>query len=107
MSRPVRIQLSRKKGFNLQEHSRSINGLPAKAVARPSLWSNRFRIGEYGNRHQCVHAFRMQMKEYADVVREQLAGFNLACWCRPGDECHADVLLEIANAALPPPPEEK
>lgn len=22
---------------------------------------------------------------------------NLACWCKPGAPCHADVLLEIAN----------
>lgn len=32
----------------------------------------------------------------ADVIRE-LRGKNLACWCRPGEPCHADVLLEIAN----------
>lgn len=34
----------------------------------------------------------------ADAVRDQLAGMNLACWCEPGDSCHADVLLEIAGA---------
>jgi hypothetical protein len=28
---------------------------------------------------------------------ETLRGKNLACWCRPGDPCHADVLLELAN----------
>lgn len=27
-----------------------------------------------------------------------LRGKNLACWCKPGDECHVDVLLELANA---------
>lgn len=27
-----------------------------------------------------------------------LRGKNLACWCRPGERCHADVLLELANA---------
>lgn len=27
-----------------------------------------------------------------------LRGKNLACWCKPGQPCHADVLLEIANA---------
>lgn len=26
-----------------------------------------------------------------------LRGKNLACWCRPGEPCHADVLLELAN----------
>lgn len=33
-----------------------------------------------------------------DHIREELAGKDLACWCHPGDPCHADVLLEIANA---------
>jgi hypothetical protein len=28
-----------------------------------------------------------------------LRGKNVACWCKPGAPCHADVLLELANAA--------
>lgn len=38
-----------------------------------------------------------------DEARHELAGHDLACWCRLEDEhghrvpCHADVLLEIAN----------
>lgn len=28
---------------------------------------------------------------------EELRGKNLACWCAPGQPCHADVLLKIAN----------
>lgn len=27
----------------------------------------------------------------------QLAGHDLVCWCPPGQPCHADVLLELAN----------
>jgi len=30
-------------------------------------------------------------------IRSTLAGKNLACWCRPGLACHADVLLALAN----------
>jgi hypothetical protein len=30
-------------------------------------------------------------------IRANLAGKNLACWCRLDQPCHADVLLEIAN----------
>lgn len=30
-------------------------------------------------------------------IRRFLAGKNLACWCRPGTPCHADVLIELAN----------
>lgn len=34
-------------------------------------------------------------------VRLALAGKTLACWCAIDDECHADVLLEIANGGDP------
>jgi len=44
--KPVRLQLSRKKGFDLQAQSRETNGLPAVFCARDSLWNNPFRIGE-------------------------------------------------------------
>jgi len=27
----------------------------------------------------------------------ELRGKDLACWCPPGEPCHADVLLELAN----------
>lgn len=29
---------------------------------------------------------------------EPLRGKNLACWCKPGAPCHADVLLKFANS---------
>lgn len=41
---PQRIQLSRKKGFNLQEFSRKLNGLPAVICARPHYWGNKFKV---------------------------------------------------------------
>lgn len=28
---------------------------------------------------------------------KELKGKNLACWCKEGEPCHADVLLELAN----------
>lgn len=33
-----------------------------------------------------------------DEIRDALAGRDLACWCAPDLPCHADVLLELANA---------
>ncbi|MEU8334849.1 DUF4326 domain-containing protein [Micromonospora tulbaghiae] len=39
--------------------------------------------------------------EMQDAIRRELAGKDLACWCKPGDPCHADVLLEIANGGEP------
>lgn len=40
MMRPVRLQLSRKRGFNLQALSLATNGLPAVNVARPTRFGN-------------------------------------------------------------------
>lgn len=31
-------------------------------------------------------------------VRRELRGRDLACWCKLDQPCHADVLLELANA---------
>jgi hypothetical protein len=33
---------------------------------------------------------------------DQLRGKDLACWCRVGQPCHADRLLELANPPLEP-----
>jgi hypothetical protein len=33
-----------------------------------------------------------------DAARTELRGKDLACWCPPDQPCHADVLLELANA---------
>jgi hypothetical protein len=71
-------------------------------VARPSRWGNPFRIGVDGDRTECVAMSRSALlkRELAfsvDDVRTQLAGRDLACWCRLEDPCHADVLLDIAK----------
>jgi hypothetical protein len=33
-----------------------------------------------------------------EEIREALRGKNLMCWCPTNQPCHADVLLELANA---------
>lgn len=33
-----------------------------------------------------------------EMIRAELAGKVLACWCKDSDPCHADVLLAIANS---------
>lgn len=47
---------------------------------------------------EAIRLFRVEAVPQLDLTR--LRGWNLACWCRPGDPCHADVLLEIANRPL-------
>jgi hypothetical protein len=102
---PQRIQLSRKKDWRIP--------LDTVVVSRPSRWGNPFRVGEEGvpNAETAVRLFRALLRResngssHRDFVftdarlRADLAGKNLACWCRLDQPCHADVLLEIANAS--------
>lgn len=87
----------------------AINGLPAVKVDRTTPYGNPFR--KAGSQMCVVDAFRDWITgEYVtdayDAARraEGLRGLNLACWCslRPGTRCHADVLLELANAPSHP-----
>lgn len=114
--RPVRIQRLRTKGFRLQDASP--NGLPVIYVGRPSIWGNRYKVGTWSNslgRHvetieEAIRLYRNIIWAAPDAphmtayVRECLRGKNLACWCPLVDKdgnrapCHADVLLELANA---------
>jgi hypothetical protein len=125
MTKPVRLQLSRQKGFCLAEHSHATNGLQVVNVARPGVCGNPFPVDVYGAK-RAVDLFRrwiagnMSTREMAGLSRvdrwsepdgvslvtlramildcvPQLQGVNLACWCQVGAPCHADVLLEIAN----------
>lgn len=108
MRAPVRLQLSRRKGFDLQALSRATNGLPAVNVARPSCWGNDFKVGkdhsyyggpgyEQASAEQCVGLYRRLITSQPRAQLHLLRGKNLACWCGAGDPCHADVLLELAN----------
>jgi hypothetical protein len=112
---PVRIRLSRAKGFNLQARSKSINGLAAINVAWPGSWGNPFIVGQDGTRAQCVHLHRMLLAGHialttktsveaqrvlvAHAARQwkTLKGKNVACWCPFDAACHGDAYLELAN----------
>lgn len=92
--KPARVRLRRTKGWRL----------PAGAIKvdRTTRWGNPWRVGvDVATREQAVNAYRAGLEEGKhvplDEVRRHLAGHDLACWCKPGDPCHADVLLEIAN----------
>ncbi len=85
-------------------------------VDRTSKWGNPFKVGEDGTAAACVHAYRALLSGYVCLTSkadlelqhkarsvvaaelDELRGKNLACWCRADKPCHADVLLEIANA---------
>jgi hypothetical protein len=83
-------------------------------VGRPTKWGNPFRVG-WANAYtggrpvqDKRHAFVLYRSVAPDnetlvtAARAELRGKNLACWCPvslySNDGCHANVLLEIANA---------
>ena len=116
--KPQRMQLSRRAGFNLQEASVALNGLSAKRITRPGPWGNPFTIDDMAKRYGldrdaaqakavelCGQWLRGNIDQALipgappsrEAIRSELAGHNLACWCRAGTPCHADVLIELAN----------
>lgn len=116
---PERIQLSRAKGWKMPPNTVS--------VARPGRWGNPFYASKWRDAATCValfrnamhgiwnpdtsahcptvwngydihHGWRLKMGAHPMDLVHELRGKNLACWCKPGEPCHADVLLELANA---------
>ena len=113
MTQPIRIQLSRAKGWRLPTDTVNVARGPGRK------WGNPFAIGtsrcsgsgktfmeEHVKDAETAVRFFLEMLEYelrpypsTDEIRAELRGKNLACWCKPGQPCHADVLLRIANEA--------
>jgi hypothetical protein len=102
MTKPVRLRLSRAKGFDLQAHSFAVNGLEAVNVARPSKWGNPYRIGTclVADAEAAVTAFAANLPIGRIKGISDLRGKNLACWCRSPEPCHADILLKEANTPI-------
>jgi len=107
--KPKRIQRWRIKGWRMPPNTVS--------VCRPGRWGNPFIVGKHGTAEYCVFLFSAMLAGYLWLTRDwkciraqlrfmrrntaadlaRLRGKNLACYCRPGQPCHADVLLELAN----------
>jgi hypothetical protein len=75
----------------------------AVSVDRSTKWGNPFKVGPSRSQAVAVAEFRTallagRLRVTADEVRRELRGKHLACWCKLDTPCHADVLLEVANA---------
>jgi hypothetical protein len=113
---PERIQLRRTKGWKMPPG--------AVKVDRSTIWGNPFtradaRGAGYKASDADLDAFNVAAfagwlggnrngiwwtGSEADARRDlilsrlpELRGKPLACWCKPGSPCHADVLLALAN----------
>ncbi|MHA7064043.1 DUF4326 domain-containing protein [Azospirillum argentinense] len=116
---PQRIQRRRSKGWRM----------PANTVyvGRGSRWGNPCAVGDtvmMGADHtggdpkigqataeDAVLYFRKRTVPAVLKINrawlEPLRGKNLACWCKPDQPCHADVLLELANQPQAQPSAEQ
>ncbi len=69
-------------------------------VGRPSKWGNPFPLTSEEKRAQVIEQYKgwlaVKITE-GKLDPTELRGKTLACWCAP-KPCHADVLLEAANA---------
>lgn len=52
-------------------------------------------------REDCIGVLRAETNRAFAASLAQLRGHDLACWCPLDAPCHADVLLELANAEAP------
>lgn len=96
--KPIRIQLKRTKGW------RKPNG--AINCTRPGKWGNPFIIGVTPfctTAEDAKYMYRgwidsgLPGAPTSDNIKKELAGHNLMCYCQLNQNCHADILLEIAN----------
>jgi len=107
--KPKRIHLKRTKGWRKPGNT--------VIVSRPSKYGNPFNWKDSDltiiatAKLYAKTAFRQWLKGTNPSPRPDLEdrrqwilnniadlrGKNLACWCKPGEPCHADVLLELAN----------
>lgn len=112
---PKRIQRKRTKGWRMPANTVSIT--------RPGKYGNPFTVAgcrdagfagtDEGLRLRCIEAFRVWLGphwrnnwdgEESERRRQsildnlhKLRGKDLACFCKEGQPCHGDVLIELAN----------
>jgi len=115
IAKPKRVQLKRTKGWRMPPNTVKVD--------RTSQWGNPFVIGERSpgkdklgagtppelcgvpirDRPHAIDLFRKWISSESSVAQtwkssiHTLRGKNLACWCPPGEPCHADILLGLAN----------
>lgn len=90
---PQRVQRKRSKGWAMP--------LNTVYVGRPSRFGNPFTQPMPEDAVGLYRAWITGDSLSATTARRHLSalhGKNLACWCPLDQPCHADVLLELANA---------
>lgn len=126
---PVRVQLSRKAGWRMPPNTVKVDrttmfgnpffsdpGFPRSRAFEVMLFRDwiqeqlgAVRIGtaeqrefrQFMQQMSCTDVTALKAKgERMKAGLHLLRGKNLACWCALDQPCHADVLMELANAAV-------
>jgi hypothetical protein len=105
-TKPIRVQLSRKKGWRLPANTMVVARGPGRK------WGNPFKIrGSAPSGADSAKLARSEATEkfwqwiasdpkgrqLAAEAKVELRGKNVACWCKLVEECHGDVWLKVAN----------
>lgn len=89
--KPKRVQRRRTAGWRMPPNT--------KYVGRPTVYGNPYSLADY-DAETCMANFRQHaetmLANYPEI-RRALRGFDLACWCKLSDICHADIWLELVN----------
>lgn len=122
MIQPIRIQRKRTRGWKMPENTVSVTrpghfGNPFK-VGHRYKWGGLGRSGidtlmiymesyvedkrftTIESNQQAIEWYEIYLEKYPELVEKikmELKGKNLACFCSLENDCHADILLKIAN----------
>lgn len=116
---PERVQLSRAKGWRMPDNTVKVD--------RTTRWGNPYQVWHdtqqgwlvsKGGCHWKVaskpEGLQLAVEKFEADCQQSvgffggatwlapLRGKNLACWCKAGAPCHADVLLRLANEGQQP-----
>jgi len=119
---PIRIQLSRKKGWRIPPNAMKVDratlfGNPFAVIKgtvsggpERLVKATRYFVGDGGEffvtkaeaQARSVQRFRAWIDHPANRKHREMCivgcrGKDLACWCKPDEPCHGDILIELAN----------
>lgn len=90
--KPIEVQRSRKPGYRHPPKT--------KYVGRGTPYSSPFKVSETLSVKKSLRLYRHYILALIDAdpnFLEPLRGWNLSCFCKLGNPCHRQILLELAN----------
>lgn len=121
MDKPKRIQRKRTKGFRLPARTLCVSrpsiwgnpysfeefgklALPLFRNTVLGVWNPALFDGESDAKRLLAYDLHRQWqrrfayRDPLDTLRPTLSEYDfIACWCKEGEPCHADILLDLAN----------